>query len=189
MEKAHPDVSNVLLQVLDDGRLTDGQGRTVDFTNTIIVMTSNIGAQAILEMSEKGEADEMIAAHVRTLLKKHMRPELLNRIDETVVFHQLRKKDLAGIVEIQVGSLRKRLKARGLDLELTPAAVNALADEGYDPAFGARPLKRVIQQRLENSIAGKMLEGIYAEGDTVKVDFARKSFAFGKSGSRVGAKS
>jgi ATP-dependent Clp protease ATP-binding subunit ClpB len=187
MEKAHPDVSNVLLQVLDDGRLTDGQGRTVDFTNTIIVMTSNIGAQAILEMTEKGEADEMIAAHVRTLLKKHMRPELLNRIDETVVFHQLRKKDLAGIVEIQVGSLRKRLKARGLDLELTPVAVNALADEGYDPAFGARPLKRVIQQRLENPIAGKILEGVYAEGDTVKVDFAGKSFAFGKSAQRLGA--
>jgi ATP-dependent Clp protease ATP-binding subunit ClpB len=179
MEKAHPDVSNVLLQVLDDGRLTDGQGRTVDFTNTIIVMTSNIGAQAILEMTEKGEADEMIAAHVRTLLKKHMRPELLNRIDETVVFHQLRKKDLAGIVEIQVGSLRKRLKARGLDLELTPAAVNALADEGYDPAFGARPLKRVIQQRLENEIAKRMLEGAFAEGETVRVDFAGKTFTFG----------
>jgi len=183
MEKAHPDVSNVLLQVLDDGRLTDGQGRTVDFTNTIIVMTSNIGAQAILEMSEKGEPDEMIAAHVRTLLKKHLRPELLNRIDETVVFHQLRKKDLAGIVEIQVGSLRKRLKARGLDLELTPAAVNALADEGYDPAFGARPLKRVIQQRLENEIAKRMLEAAFVEGDTLRVDHAGKSFTVG-TGSR-----
>jgi ATP-dependent Clp protease ATP-binding subunit ClpB len=179
MEKAHPDVSNVLLQVLDDGRLTDGQGRTVDFTNAIIVMTSNIGAQAILEMTEKGESDELISAHVRTLLKKHLRPELLNRIDETVVFHQLRKKDLAGIVEIQVGSLRKRLKARGLDLELTPAAVNALADEGYDPAFGARPLKRMIQQRLENEIARRMLEGAFAEGATVRVDFAGKSFTFG----------
>jgi ATP-dependent Clp protease ATP-binding subunit ClpB len=179
MEKAHPDVSNVLLQVLDDGRLTDGQGRTVDFSNTIIVMTSNIGAQAILEMTEKGEPEEMIGAHVRTLLKKHLRPELLNRIDETVVFHQLRKKDLAGIVAIQVGSLRKRLKARGLDLELTPAAVQALADEGYDPTFGARPLKRVIQQRLENAIAGRILEGGYADGDTVRVDFAGKSFTFG----------
>jgi ATP-dependent Clp protease ATP-binding subunit ClpB len=177
-EKAHPDVSNVLLQVLDDGRLTDGQGRTVDFTNTIIVMTSNIGSQAILEMTEKGENDALIEAHVMGVLKKHMRPELLNRIDETVVFHQLGRKDLAGIVEIQVGSLRKRLKARGLDLELTPAAVQALADEGYDPTFGARPLKRVIQQRLENAIAGKILEGGYADGDTVRVDYAGKSFTF-----------
>jgi ATP-dependent Clp protease ATP-binding subunit ClpB len=188
MEKAHPDVSNVLLQVLDDGRLTDGQGRTVDFTNTIIVMTSNIGAQAILDMTEKGERDEMIAAHVRTLLKKHLRPELLNRIDETVVFHQLGRKQLAGIVEIQVGGLRKRLKARGLDLLLTPAAVNALADEGYEPAFGARPLKRVIQQRLENAIAGRILEGAYAEGDTVKVDFVGKSFTLGKAEARETAR-
>ena len=188
MEKAHPDVSNVLLQVLDDGRLTDGQGRTVDFSNTIIVMTSNIGAQAILEMTEKGEPEEMIGAHVRTLLKKHLRPELLNRIDETVVFHQLGRKDLAGIVEIQVGSLRKRLKARGLDLELTPAAVQALADEGYDPTFGARPLKRVIQQRLENAIAGRILEGGYADGDTVRVDYAGKSFSFGKVQAKVVAR-
>jgi ATP-dependent Clp protease ATP-binding subunit ClpB len=188
MEKAYPDVSNVLLQVLDDGRLTDGQGRTVDFTNTIIVMTSNIGAQAILEMTEKGEPEEMIGAHVRTLLKKHLRPELLNRIDETVVFHQLGRKDLAGIVEIQVGSLRKRLKARGLDLELTPAAVQALADEGYDPTFGARPLKRVIQQRLENAIAGKILEGGYADGDTVRVDYAGKTFSFGKVQAKVAAR-
>jgi ATP-dependent Clp protease ATP-binding subunit ClpB len=188
MEKAHPDVSNVLLQVLDDGRLTDGQGRTVDFTNTIIVMTSNIGAQAILEMTEKGEPEEMIGAHVRTLLKKHLRPELLNRIDETVVFHQLGRKDLAGIVEIQVGSLRKRLKARGLDLELTPAAVQALADEGYDPTFGARPLKRVIQQRLENAIAGKILEGGYADGDTVRVDYAGKTFSFGKVQAKIAAR-
>ncbi|MEY4841462.1 MAG: Chaperone protein ClpB 1 [Planctomycetota bacterium] len=188
MEKAHPDVSNVLLQVLDDGRLTDGQGRTVDFSNTIIVMTSNIGAQAILEMTEKGEPEEMIGAHVRTLLKKHLRPELLNRIDETVVFHQLGRKDLAGIVEIQVGSLRKRLKARGLDLELTPAAVQALADEGYDPTFGARPLKRVIQQRLENAIAGKILEGGYADGDTVRVDYAGKTFSFGKVQAKVAAR-
>jgi ATP-dependent Clp protease ATP-binding subunit ClpB len=178
----------VLLQVLDDGRLTDGQGRTVDFSNTIIVMTSNIGAQAILEMTEKGEPEEMIGAHVRTLLKKHLRPELLNRIDETVVFHQLGRKDLAGIVEIQVGSLRKRLKARGLDLELTPAAVQALADEGYDPTFGARPLKRVIQQRLENAIAGKILEGGYADGDTVRVDYAGKAFSFGKVQAKVAAR-
>ena len=117
---------------------------------------------------------------------KHLRPELLNRIDETVVFHQLRKKDLAGIVEIQVGNLRKRLKARGLDLELTPAAVNALADEGYDPAFGARPLKRVIQQRLENPIAERMLKGEFTDGETVRVDCVGKSFVVGKGAARVG---
>jgi ATP-dependent Clp protease ATP-binding subunit ClpB len=160
MEKVHREVSNMLLQVLNDGRLTDGQGRTVEFTNTIIVMSSNIGAQPILEISERGQPDEIIAAHVRTLLRKHLRLGLLNRIDKTVALPELCKKDLVGIVEIQVGSLRKRLKALGLDLKLTPAAVNALADEGYDPAFGARPLKRVIQQRLENSIAGKILEGV-----------------------------
>ena len=178
MEKAHPDVSNVLLQVLDDGRLTDGQGRTVDFTNTIIVMTSNIGAQAILEMTEKGQPDSIIEAHVRGELKKHLRPELLNRIDETVVFHQLSKKQLAGVVQIQIKYLQKRLKSRGLDLALSAKAVEALANEGYDPSFGARPLKRVIQQRLENGIAGKILEGAFKEGDTVNVDFTGKSFTF-----------
>ena len=177
-EKAHPDVSNVLLQVLDDGRLTDGQGRTVDFTNTIIVMTSNIGSQAILEMTEKGENDALIEAHVMGVLKKHMRPELLNRIDEKVIFHQLTRKDLGGIVEIQLRNLRKRLEERKLALELTPAAVDALANEGYDPQFGARPLKRVIQQRLENPLAERILKGECPPGTTVKVDYAGKSFTF-----------
>ncbi len=189
MEKAHPDVSNVLLQVLDDGRLTDGQGRTVDFTNTIIVMTSNIGAQAILEMTEKGQPDSIIEAHVRGELKKHLRPELLNRIDETVVFHQLSKKQLAGVVQIQIKYLQKRLKSRGLDLALSAKAVEALADEGYDPSFGARPLKRVIQQRLENGIAGKILEGAFKEGDTVNVDFTGKSFTFTSDSTKQPVKS
>lgn len=153
----------------------------MDFTNTTIAMTSNISAQAILEMSEKGEDDETIAAHVRTLLKRHLGPKLLNRIDETLVLHQLRKMDLAGSVEIQVGSLRRRMKARGLDLELTLAAVKALSDEGHDPAFGVRPLRRVIQQRLENEITRRMLEGAFSEGDTVKVGFVGKSFTFGKA--------
>ena len=178
-EKAHPDVSNVLLQVLDDGRLTDGQGRTVDFTNAIIVMTSNIGSHAIIEMSEKGEPDEMIQAHVRSELKKHMRPELINRIDETVVFHQLSRKDLAGIVEIQLGNLRKRLADRKITLEMTQQAMDALANEGYDPQFGARPLKRVVQQRLENPLAVKILGGECPAGSTVSVDYSGKSFTFG----------
>jgi ATP-dependent Clp protease ATP-binding subunit ClpB len=177
-EKAHPDVSNVLLQVLDDGRLTDGQGRTVDFTNTIVVMTSNIGSHAIIDMSEKGEPDELIQAHVRGELKKHLRPELINRIDETVIFHQLTRKDLAGIVDIQLANLRRRLADRKLSLTLTPKAVDALADEGYDPQFGARPLKRVVQQRLENPLAVRILEGSCPPGSEVVVDHAGKSFTF-----------
>ncbi len=181
MEKAHPDVSNVLLQVLDDGRLTDGQGRTVDFTNTIIVMTSNIGSQAILEMTEKGERHEVIEAHVRTILKKHLRPELINRIDETVIFEQLKRTDIARIVDIQVANLAKRLESRRMGLALTPQAKAALANEGYDPQFGARPLKRVIQQRIENPLAGKLLEGAFDEGDTIVVDHVGKSFTFSKA--------
>jgi ATP-dependent Clp protease ATP-binding subunit ClpB len=180
-EKAHPDVSNVLLQVLDDGRLTDGQGRTVDFSNTIIVMTSNIGSQAILEMTEKGERHEVIEAHVRTILKKHLRPELINRIDETVIFEQLKRNDIARIVDIQVKNLDKRLAARHIGLTLTPQAQAALASEGYDPQFGARPLKRVIQQRIENQLAGKLLEGAFADGDTILVDHVGKSFTFAKA--------
>ena len=180
-EKAHPDVSNVLLQVLDDGRLTDGQGRTVDFSNTIIVMTSNIGSQAILEMTEKGERHEVIEAHVRTILKKHLRPELINRIDETVIFEQLKRNDIARIVDIQVKNLDKRLASRHIGLTLTSQARAALASEGYDPQFGARPLKRVIQQRIENQLAGKLLEGAFADGDTILVDHVGKSFTFAKA--------
>ncbi len=177
-EKAHPDVSNVLLQVLDDGRLTDGQGRTVDFSNTIIVLTSNLGSQMILEMAEKGEQDAMIEAHVTSILKKHLRPELLNRIDEKVVFHQLGRKELGGIVEIQLSNLRKRLADRQLSLEITTEAKNHLAAEGYDPQFGARPLKRVIQQRIENQIATRILVGEYQPDDTIVVAYAGKSFTF-----------
>ncbi|MBU6210127.1 MAG: ATP-dependent chaperone ClpB [Planctomycetes bacterium] len=180
-EKAHSDVSNVLLQVLDDGRLTDGQGRTVDFSNTIIVMTSNIGSQAILEMTEKGERHEVIEAHVRTILKKHLRPELINRIDETVIFEQLKRTDIARIVDIQIANLAKRLASRHIGLTLTPQAQAALASEGYDPHFGARPLKRVIQQRIENPLAGKLLEGAFTDGDSILVDHVGKSFTFSKA--------
>ena len=178
MEKAHPDVSNVLLQLLDDGRLTDGQGRTVDFSNTIVVMTSNLGSHAILEMTDRHEDDSVIEAHVRGILKKHLRPELLNRIDETVIFHALSREQLGGIVEIQLGNLRKRLAARGITLGVTAAATAALANEGYDPQFGARPLKRVIQQRIENGLAGKILAGEIGDGDSVRVDYQGKSFVF-----------
>ena len=176
MDKAHPDVSNVLLQLLDEGRLTDGHGRTVDFRNAIIVMTSNIGSQAILEMTDQGALDLEIEAHMHDLLKKTMRPELLNRIDETIIFNQLTREDLAGIVEIQVAHLRRRLADRGLSLDLTDAAKSALAEEGYDPQFGARPLKRIIQQRIENPIATKILAGDFGPGDTIKADYQGKSF-------------
>jgi len=170
IEKAHPDVSNVLLQILDDGRLTDGHGRTVDFRNTIIVMTSNIGSQAILDMTESGALDIEIEAHVRDLLKKSLRPELLNRIDETIIFHQLQREHLSGIVEIQLAHLRRRLADRGLSLEVSEQAMMQLAREGYDPQFGARPLRRVIRQRLENEIATMLLSGDADAGDRVRVD-------------------
>ncbi|MCH8150833.1 MAG: ATP-dependent chaperone ClpB [Planctomycetes bacterium] len=181
MEKAHPDVSNVLLQVLDDGRLTDGHGRTVDFRNTIIAMTSNIGSAAIMELAASGAIDVEIEAHVREMLKKTLRPELLNRIDETIIFHQLTRDDLAQIVEIQVEHLCRRLADRDLSLQLTTAARKALADEGYDPQFGARPLKRVIQHRLENPIATRILAEDFTPGDTIKVDYKGKTFTFERS--------
>ncbi|MCP3906304.1 MAG: ATP-dependent chaperone ClpB [Planctomycetes bacterium] len=180
MEKAHPDVSNVLLQVLDDGRLTDGHGRTVDFRNTIIVMTSNLGSDAILELTEKGAVEIEIEGHLRELLKKALRPELLNRIDETIVFHQLTREQLGDIVEIQLGQLRQRLADRELALVISDDAVTALADEGYDPQFGARPLKRVIQQRIENALASRILAGELEPGDTIDVDYQGKSFIFAK---------
>ncbi len=178
MEKAHPEVSNVLLQVLDDGRLTDGHGRTVDFRNTIIAMTSNLGSQAILQMTEQGALDIEIEAHVRDLLKRALRPELLNRIDETIIFRQLTPDDLVSIVNIQVERLRERLTGRGLGLQITPGAAAALAEQGYDPQFGARPLKRVIQQRLENPIAARFLAGELRPGQAVRIDYRGKSFVF-----------
>jgi len=178
IEKAHPDVFNILLQVLDDGRLTDGHGRTVDFKNTIVVMTSNIGSQAIQELTSRGSEDYEIEAQVRTQLKQHFRPELLNRIDETIIFHQLTREQLAGIVEIQLRDLKQRLAEREMAIELTDEAKHLLAEEGYDPTFGARPLKRVIQQRIENPLASKLLAGEFAPGHTIKVDVEGRSFTF-----------
>jgi ATP-dependent Clp protease ATP-binding subunit ClpB len=171
IEKAHPDVFNILLQILDDGRLTDGQGRTVDFKNTLIIMTSNLGGQAIKELSRDYEAMER---EVHRLLESHFRPEFLNRIDEVVIFKPLSKETLLRIVDLQAGLLEKRLRERKISLEITAAARERLAERGYDPVYGARPLKRTIQQEVQNPLAMKLLAGEFHEGDTVRVDAGAK---------------
>jgi len=178
IEKAHRDVFNVLLQVFDDGRLTDGQGRTVDFKNTIIVMTSNIASDAIHRLAESHAEQWEIDAQLNEALKQYFRPEFLNRIDETVVFHSLTREDLRGIVDIQIGQLSSRLADRRITIELTDSAKDLLCELGYDSAMGARPLKRVIQQRLENPLAAKILAGEIHQGDHVRIDAAGKSFTF-----------
>jgi ATP-dependent Clp protease ATP-binding subunit ClpB len=183
IEKAHRDVFNILLQVLDDGRLTDGQGRTVNFKNSVIVMTSNLGSAEIQKLASRDAEPWEVEAAVKSLLKDHFRPEFLNRIDETILFHSLAKDQIRKIVDVQIDHLRSRLADRHLKLKLTDAAVTLLADEGYDPAYGARPLKRVIQQRIENPIASKILSGEFGDGDqiTIDVDSAKHSFKFGKN--------
>ncbi len=178
IEKAHRDVFNVLLQVLDDGRLTDGQGRTVNFKNTVIVMTSNIGSAEIQKLASKQAPEWEVEAAIRELLKLNFRPEFLNRIDETILFHTLTREQLDKIVDVQLEYLRKRLAARHLKLELSDAARHLLSEEGYDPAYGARPLKRVIQQRIENPLASAILSGQFGEGDTVVVDVDPKKHDF-----------
>jgi ATP-dependent Clp protease ATP-binding subunit ClpB len=172
IEKAHQDVFNVLLQVLDDGRLTDGQGRTVDFRNTIIIMTSNIGSARILDF--KGSTDsrdyERMKEGVLGEMRNYFRPEFLNRVDETVVFHSLTREDLKRIVYIQLQRLRQRLEERNLEIELTPEAMEFLSNAGFDPAFGARPLKRAIQRELETPLAKRLLGGEILDGRRIYVD-------------------
>jgi ATP-dependent Clp protease ATP-binding subunit ClpB len=180
IEKAHPDVFNVLLQVFDDGRLTDGKGRTVDFKNTVIIMTSNIASHKIQELTGQSGADWEIEAHVKDALKSHFKPEFLNRIDETIVFHMLSRDDLKKIVDIQLKYLAGRLNARRLEVEFTDNARKQIMDEGYDPSFGARPLKRTIQQRLENPLASELLAGKFTEGDKIKIDADGRKFTFEK---------
>jgi ATP-dependent Clp protease ATP-binding subunit ClpB len=172
IEKAHPDVFNVLLQILDDGRLTDSQGRVVDFRNTVIIMTSNIGSQIIVSAGEQADAAgwEAVEREVRDQLRLHFRPEFLNRVDEVIVFRPLTRADLARIVELQLAGLEGLLADRRVMLRVQPQARELLATEGYDPVYGARPLKRVIQRLLQNPIALQLLEGDYAEGDTIVVD-------------------
>ena len=176
IEKAHPDVFNVLLQVLDDGRLTDGQGRTVDFRNTVIIMTSNLGSQAIMEYS--GDYQK-IEEKIREILKQHFRPEFLNRIDEIIIFKPLTKEALLKIVEIQILNLAKRLAEKKLKIKLSERAKELLAEKGYDPVFGARPLKRTIQREIENPLSMKILKGEFSEGNKIFVDVnIKKEFIF-----------
>jgi ATP-dependent Clp protease ATP-binding subunit ClpB len=181
IEKAHPDVFNALLQVLDDGRLTDGKGRTVDFRNTVVIMTSNVGSDLIQEASRRGDQDEeRLKDKLMDVLRHTFRPEFLNRIDETVVFHALGKAELEHIVEIQLKDLRARLAERKLSLDVTKEAKAILAERGYDPVFGARPLKRQIQRMIENPLAVEVLAGRFAEGDTVVVEPDGETLRFRK---------
>jgi len=171
IEKAHHDVFNVLLQLLDDGRLTDGQGRVVNFRNAIVIMTSNIGSPLIHDLGAQAAESQVLAE-----LRRHFRPEFLNRVDEIVVFHALTRDDLARIADLQLGQVERLMAARGLRLEVTAAARARLAEEGYDPAFGARPLKRVIQRRVQNALALALLDGRFGDGDAVRVDYRGDAF-------------
>jgi ATP-dependent Clp protease ATP-binding subunit ClpB len=177
VEKAHPDVFNILLQVLEDGRLTDGQGRTVDFRNTIVVMTSNLGSDLIQNYSDDDDYELMKKA-VMEVVGTHFRPEVINRIDEVVVFHSLRKEQVAGIAEIQLDRLRKRLAERELSIKLTSTAMDKLVEVGFEPIYGARPLKRAIQQWIENPLAQRLLAGEYEPGREIVVDVEAGEFVF-----------
>lgn len=182
VEKAHPDVFNILLQVLDDGRLTDGQGRTVDFRNTVIVMTSNLGSHQIQEMAgdDSPEAYLQMKASVMGVVQAHFRPEFINRLDDIVVFHPLDKAQIKAIARIQLRGLEKRLAERGIRIEVSDNAFELLGNVGFDPVYGARPLKRAIQQQLENPLAQQILSGAFGNGDTVRVDAEGGKLAFGK---------
>jgi ATP-dependent Clp protease ATP-binding subunit ClpB len=179
IEKAHQDVFNVLLQVLDDGRLTDGQGRTVDFRNTVIIMTSNLGSQAIQELAGEGNYQRMKAAVMETV-QQHFRPEFINRVDDIVVFHPLGSEQIRAIVEIQLNYLRRRLLERNMELELDDKARDLIGEAGYDPVYGARPLKRVIQQQIENPLAQRILRNEFAPGDRVRVSVRGSELVFDK---------
>ena len=183
IEKAHPDVFNVLLQIMDEGRLTDGQGHTVGFTNTILIMTSNVGSAEIA-----GEAiDERIRERIEEILATTFKPEFLNRIDDTVIFHRLSRAELARIVDLQVAQLAERLADKGIEIELTGEARTLLGNLGYDPTYGARPLKRVIAKQLTDRLALRLLEGEFREGDTVRVDAAEGELVFVRAAEPVEA--
>jgi ATP-dependent Clp protease ATP-binding subunit ClpB len=179
IEKAHPEVFNILLQVLEDGRLTDGHGRTVDFRNAVVILTSNVGSVRIQEMA--GQAEEAIRPRVMEELRQVFRPEFLNRLDEVILFHSLGKKALARIVDIMVRELNDRLAERKIAVSLAPEAKNRLAEIGYDPTFGARPLRRLIQKEVQDPLAIRILQGEFREGDRITVDAGTPSgFTFRK---------
>jgi ATP-dependent Clp protease ATP-binding subunit ClpC len=200
IEKAHPEVFNSLLQILDDGRLTDGHGRTVDFKNTVVIMTSNVGVELIRreagfgfaakkEDKNQKQAYETMKDKVLAEMKKTFRPEFINRIDEIIVFHQLTEEQLEGIVELLVKDLQGRLAERKLNLELTAAAKSWLVKQGYDPVYGARPLRRAIERYVENPLSSKILQGEFADGDRVSVDVGEEGLTFSlKKGAKAAAR-
>jgi ATP-dependent Clp protease ATP-binding subunit ClpB len=178
VEKAHPDVFNVMLQILDDGRVTDGQGRTVDFKNTILILTSNIGSASILDLAGDPARYAEMEKRVNEALRAHFRPEFINRLDESIIFRSLREDELRRIVELQVQRLEKRLEDRKLALRLSEEALDWLAAVGYDPVYGARPLKRAIQRELETPIAKAILAGTFPAGSTIEVDVEAERLRF-----------
>jgi ATP-dependent Clp protease ATP-binding subunit ClpB len=185
IEKAHPEVLNVLLQVLDDGRLTDGKGRTVDFRQSVIIMTSNIGSHYIAEQAQQAhqrdlKLDEGTRRQIMEALREHFRPEFLNRVDDIIIFHPLGREHIEQIIDIQLRRLMQRLEERKIMVELTPTAKAQLIEEGYDPVYGARPLKRVIQRRILDPLAMRVLQGDFREGDVIRVDAAGGELTFSK---------
>jgi ATP-dependent Clp protease ATP-binding subunit ClpB len=176
IEKAHHDVFNILLQILDDGRLTDGKGRTVDFKNTVIIMTSNVASQLIYEMGDKPE--EEVKVSLKEALQQYFRPEFLNRLDDIIVFHRLDKEQIRQIIKLQLNLLNKRLKDKNIELEFSEVALEKLTEMGYDPQFGARPLKRVIQKEIENRLALELLEGNVLPGQKIRIDVKGDEFSF-----------
>jgi ATP-dependent Clp protease ATP-binding subunit ClpB len=181
VEKAHPEVLNVMLQLLDDGRLTDGKGRTVDFRNAVVIMTSNLGSHYLADAGSEGQLSEGVRRQVMDTVREHFRPEFLNRIDEVIVFHPLGREHLTSIIDIQARQLLKRLEERKIHVELTDAARELLVREGYDPAYGARPLKRTIQRLVLDPLAREVLEGAFGEGDTIRIDASGGALAFHKA--------
>jgi ATP-dependent Clp protease ATP-binding subunit ClpB len=179
IEKAHPEVLNVMLQLLDDGRLTDGKGRTVNFQNTVVIMTSNVGSHYIAAQVHEGATlGENVRRQVMEELRAHFRPEFLNRVDEIIVFHALSREQMRSIIDIQLRGLAKRLEDRKIRIELTDAAKDLLIAEGYDPTYGARPLKRTLQRSVLDPLARRVLQGEFGEGDTVRIDVAGGELRF-----------